>query len=55
MKHRARERIHRETAGMSDDELIEYYHRAGRAFRATGKIPSAEAVGTVIREEPPPL
>ena len=53
MKHRAQERIHRETEGMSDDELIEYFNRAGRAFRETGKIPSVEAESMVLREEPP--
>lgn len=53
MKHRAQERIHRETEGMTDDELIEYYNRTGRAFRETGRIPAGEAESLVLREEPP--
>ena len=52
MKHRAQERIHRETEGMSDDELIAYYNRAGRAFRETGKIPSPETAA--LNDEPAP-
>ena len=53
MKHRAQERIHRETEGMTDDEVIAYFNRAGRAFRETGRIPSVEAGSMVLREEPP--
>jgi hypothetical protein len=53
MKHRAQERIARETQGMTDRELIEYFNRAGRAFRETGKIPVAEPESLVLREEPP--
>ena len=54
MKHRAQERIHRETEGMSDDELIAYYNRVGRAFRENGKIPSSETVHMALNDEPAP-
>ena len=37
MKHRAQERIYEETKGMTNRELIEYFNRAGRAFRETGR------------------
>jgi len=52
MKHRSQERIHRETEGMSGDELIAYYNRAGRAFRVTGKTPSPETAA--LNDEPAP-
>ena len=43
----------RETEGMTDGELIEYFNRAGRSFRETGRVPAAEAETVVVREVPP--
>ncbi len=54
MKHRAQERIHSETEGMTDDDLIAYYNRAGRAFRETGMIPSPDTANMVPNDEPSP-
>jgi hypothetical protein len=53
MKHHAQERIRRETAGMSVQELIAYYNCAGRAFWETGKIPTAGEESVVVHDDPP--
>jgi len=53
MKHRAQERIHEETKGMTDRELIEYFNQAGRAFLETEKISTDESESLLLREDPP--
>lgn len=49
MKHRAQLRIYEETKDMTPHELVEYFNRAGRVTRETGKISDS----LVMREEPP--
>ena len=53
MKHDIQAKIHEETKDMTWDERMAYYNRAGRAFRETGKIPTAEGESLVLREDPP--
>ena len=40
MKHEVQSRIYDQVKGMTDEQLIEYFARAGREFRETGIIPT---------------